>query len=103
MVLYIYGLHADDDNTIMYVGCSKNPAARLSQHICFARGGFRERPNAWIRSVIARGGNVVFSILEECSIDTASHIEESWIKRIRTQNPDLTNAAKYVYYRRRKA
>lgn len=90
--IYIYGLHAPGDCTIMYVGRTSNLALRVQQHVWEARLGKVNVPrNDWIRHLLAKKQNPIAVILESCNQEHAAEREYHWINRYRALNPGLKN------------
>lgn len=90
--VYVYGLHTEADETIMYVGCSVNPEKRLKQHLGLALQGYApKRLGAWLISCVEWGQTITFSVLESCKASEAQPVEEKWINKTRSVNPNLTN------------
>jgi hypothetical protein len=101
--VYVYGLHTDRDDTVMYVGCSVNPERRRKQHISDAllarRMGYDIRPvSAWILNQVDNGEPVAVSVLDSCKAVDATLAESNWIIKARSANPGLLNDKKAPAY-----
>ena len=92
MMSYIYGLHAPDDETIMYAGKTHHPRKRLVEHIAAARDGVSRPVYDWIRGLLLNGQMPTMVILEDVTSGGETRREAAWIKHLRSQNPLLTNA-----------
>lgn len=96
--VYIYGLHAPDDYTVMYVGSTLNPSARLSQHVSQPANVFEpvsqyhnSKKRKWIDDLLADGLRPEMVILEECTALNRDERENFWINYHGERNPELTN------------
>lgn len=91
-VIYIYGLHAPDDKTIMYVGRSKTPFVRLNHHVTESKLGKKPCPkNKWIASLLEQGKRPEIAILDICTPEEVVYREFKWIAAMRNINPSLKN------------
>ena len=90
-MVYIYGLHTDKDETIRYVGKTKNTRKRLTEHLCQSRyNNYKSTKEQWILSEIQKCNMIKLSIIEECNNDNWKVREIYWISKL----PHLTNASK---------
>lgn len=90
--IYIYGLHAPDDDTIMYVGKSKSPIRRLSTHIREAADvRSTGKKNEWLRGLIRQNITPMVKILDTCDDADAADVEFAWIQEHSRNNLGLTN------------
>lgn len=97
--VYVYGLHTEADKTIMYVGCSVNPQRRLRQHLGLAMQGYAPKAlGAWLRACVEWGQDIVVAVLESCEASEAPLVENQWIEKTRSANPELLNIRRYSPY-----
>lgn len=90
--VYIYGLHTESDNTVMYVGASVNPKKRCRQHISLARDGCAPKAlQSWIGGCIANHDVLTYTVLGTCAANDAAEEESAWIEAMRSNNPGLLN------------
>lgn len=90
--VYIYGVHTELDKTIVYVGCSVNPARRLGQHIGLAKQGYAPKAlGEWLIFRLEAGDEIVVSVLETCKASESPQAEMNWIDKVRDVNPGLFN------------
>jgi hypothetical protein len=89
----IYGLH-DGSGEIRYVGMTMGQLGeRRRAHRKVARKGDPTRRGAWIRSVLANGGDIVITQLArgDWTQSEAWELEREWIAKLRAEGNDLTN------------
>lgn len=91
MLMFIYGLHTDKDDTIFYVGKSKEPSRRLKQHISGAdpEGTKKERH---IYQLMEDGHQIKMKILESGLAKNMDGKEDLWVCNIRGQGVCLYNS-----------
>lgn len=88
---YIYILKCPIDGLIKYVGLTKNPKKRKSQHRCYSENTDRNfRYNSWKRKLKEVGQRPIFEIIEETQICNLSDREIYWISFYK-QNFDIFN------------
>jgi predicted GIY-YIG superfamily endonuclease len=86
----IYALIDPTDHRVCYVGQTRNPQARLAQHLSHRshRGG----KGAWIRSLEEKGHRPIMQILERVTDqETALAREQEWIRRFIERGMPLIN------------
>lgn len=89
----IYGLH-DGSGEIRYVGMTVGRLwERRSAHKKRARKDDPTRRGAWIREVLAGGGDIVIVQLARGDWTQAEawELEREWIAKLRAEGNDLTN------------
>lgn len=96
-VVTIYALCGPVSKKVRYIGkTSRSPQTRLCEHICGARNGRHDRPQAtwcanWISSLLGNGKKPLLLVLEECVKDWVAR-EQFWIRKYKRQGARLTNA-----------
>lgn len=101
--VYVYGLHTEGNELIMYIGCSTNPEKRLRQHLSDAllasKRGYHLRPlHVWIVSSVEGGDPVSFTVLGSCQANEGPERENEWIDKARAINPGLLNTTRRSPY-----
>jgi|WetSurMetagenome_2_1015567.scaffolds.fasta_scaffold274197_3 hypothetical protein len=75
----IYGLCDPRDGLIRYVGVTKNPAYRLSEHLRMpVKEGIAK--NTWIADLLSKELTPIFVFLEAVKEEDASACEQEWIE-----------------------
>lgn len=89
----IYGLYTNTNNTIRYVGKTKNTLEyRLAHHLSVAKkGNFKRHKDNWIRKEIENNNEIRIILLEECDEMSWEKKETFWIKKLKNKSK-LTNA-----------
>lgn len=82
----IYGLVDPDTGTVQYVGKSKNPKARFSQHICQAKKGSEYPVYKWLTPLVRSGRLPELRILETCLTKVWEEREQFWISHFGRDN-----------------
>ena len=92
--ILIYGLvDPRKPEDIRYVGKTRQRISRrLYGHITQAKNGNRTHKSAWIRRLIADNVLPVVVILEETTTENWAMAEKAWIKTLKDNGHDLTNA-----------
>jgi len=92
--VYIYGLHTDKDDTIMYVGKTVNKLkSRLYNHISKSKNG-KSKKDMWILESIKLGYKILIKKIEICDCNNWKEREIHWIDKLSKLNKSLTNSTK---------
>lgn len=87
MIIYIYALKDPETKQIRYIGRTKYPKQRLSEHHQIKRLKTKTHHNCWILSLLSRGVKAEIEILETCDENNWSEREKYWI----ANTSNLTN------------
>jgi hypothetical protein len=90
---FIYGLTSTIDDKIRYIGKSNDPKDRLRKHLYECRKNNEENKThkcCWIRSVIKKGEDIKYVVLEECEFNKWEETECKYINLYE----NLTNTSK---------
>jgi len=89
----IYALRDPRDQSLRYIGRTKNLRIRLGGHIAEARSGMDISPpkNAWIRELLDGGLKPGIIVVQCCSEDDAAERERFWIKHYAGMGYPLLN------------
>lgn len=96
MIAFVYALTDPSDGSTRWVGSTKCPDARMTQHLSRAQRARAENRRAkddWILDVKTRGGPV-FVVLEMLQGVTAKQrfaAERAWVDRVRAAGAPLLN------------
>jgi hypothetical protein len=93
--LYIYGLKDPRDGLIHYVGQTKRPERRLSEHLWLDRG--RGHKGKWIAELKVQGIRPEMIILSQVTRSEIDEEECLWIAKGRELGWPLTNVADRQY------
>lgn len=100
----IYGLAHPVTKQIHYVGLSRNPKARFSQHLCHAKKtDSRMVASKWIASLLAIDLRPELVILEEYQTEWKSEalaVESQWTEYCKAMGEPLLNKLSAHYWRR---
>jgi len=90
---FIYNLQDPRDGEIRYVGITKIPHNRLSQHKSESRTSYsNQNKNAWMADLLISGSVPKMNIIDLCESTDASSCEEAWIDYYRKQGCELLNS-----------
>ncbi len=93
--IHIYVLRDPRDRSIKYVGQTRYPAIRLSQHIsgAIARHSLcKNKKNIWIRELVRLEMRPIIEFVTTCkSVDGATEIENYLIRKFVAIGYDLVN------------
>lgn len=89
--LFIYVLRESGDKVVRYVGQTKNPQIRLSQHKQVADSQSKNATRRWIGGVLDRDGEIEIEVIEECECYDATERERYWLLYYRKKGHPLTN------------
>lgn len=94
----IYGLLDTRDGTIRYVGVTKNPQYRLSEHL---RMPVKEgaQKNAWIKGLLEAGLTPAFVFLDSVKEEVAAEREYFWVEHFQSLSPLYNYKLKKSYPR----
>lgn len=87
--IYIYALKDPRDDAVRYIGQSRDPQQRLSQHK--ADGSGNSKKSRWIRELRARGQSPILEVIEEATESEKHQRELWWIYEYLSKDADLTN------------
>lgn len=87
--VFIYALNCSAGRT-RYIGKTKNPRDRVSQHVCEARRETHHRA-CWIKSLGGLGVRPILEILDEVPEAEASFWEREYIRLYKALGFDLVN------------
>lgn len=90
--VYIYALTDPLDGAVCYVGRSKWPDARLSEH--YRRANLEL--TTWLAGLSNQGQEPTVLILEECTGEGMAEREQHWIDKMRQGGHRLLNACDAV-------
>lgn len=101
MIIYIYGLYSSADDTVRYVGRTKDIKRRLKDHTYYAmnpRYAVTDgHKNKWIRKTIKSGYKVLIKILETTTSDEQDEREIYWVSYFgRASLTNATDGGKYT-------
>lgn len=88
--IYIYALIGRDENDVRYIGQSKNPYVRLSQHRCLGSSESKLKKD-WIRALKNDGIQINMIILEKCRKEEGDFLERYYISLYKSWGFDLIN------------
>lgn len=87
---YIYLLSEPESLIPKYIGYSKNPKERYSNHLCV--GKEKSLKNSWIKSLKSKNLKPHLSIIDSCEdFDCINNLEIQWIKYFKEQGFILKN------------
>ncbi len=90
--VFIYGLFDPRNLELRYIGRTKHPASiRVSQHIHDAKKNNITHKDRWVNQLISEGLRPATEILEECTEDNWSEIEQAWIAECKKFGLNLVN------------
>jgi len=87
---YIYVLVDPNTDDIRYVGKSKNPQTRMTDHINGHGRGAKKY--MWVDSLVENNQKPLLRILEKCDESEVRERERYWIKYFNNMGFDLTNS-----------
>jgi hypothetical protein len=88
---FIYGLKEKGTDLIRYVGKSNNVKIRFRKHLVESKN-LNTHKDCWINSVLSKGGNIEYVIIEEVFFDDWPQKEIYWINKLSKAN-NLVNHA----------
>lgn len=88
-IVYIYSLSNPFDNTVKYIGKTKNPKRRLSEHL--TKKGLTCKKGKWIRLLLSQGIVPIMEILDEVHSTEINFYEQYWISQYRAWGFILLN------------
>lgn len=91
-MVFIYGLFDPRNLELRYIGRTKHSTnIRISQHIHEAKGSSNTHKSRWINQLLLDGLKPSAEILEECTEDNWSEIEQAWIAECKKFGLNLVN------------
>lgn len=91
MIGYIYMLRCPSDNSIKYIGLTKNPYKRKKSHRSYTNENRNWKYNLWKKYLKSINERAIFEIIEQVSVDMMSNREIYWIQYYKTLGIDLLN------------
>lgn len=76
-MFHVYHLIDPNDRAVRYIGKSRNPKARLAQHLADAAAADNTTKKRWIRQLVANGQKPVLIIAGSFSTDPLARAFES--------------------------
>jgi hypothetical protein len=90
MKIYIYILIDPETQQVRYVGKTKTPSRRYSQHISEC-SKIKSYKNNWILSLKNKGIKPEMVVIDECNFDNWIFLEQWYIELFKSWNFNLTN------------
>lgn len=87
--IWIYTLSDPRCGSIKYVGKTFRPKKRLYEHMTKIKSNTKKV--AWIKSLLKKGLEPIFDILEETDIENSDWLEIYWISQFKTWGFNLKN------------
>lgn len=92
MKIYIYTLSDPDSLQVRYVGKSKKPNNRYSQHLIDAKNNkYKCYKDNWIRSLLKTNKKPIIDIIDELESNDWEWLEQYWISQFKAWGFKLTN------------
>jgi len=95
---YVYALIDPSNGEIFYIGCTVNPATRLSLHISNSKTYqiSYNRKERRIREILAKGLKPELKILEETTVKDQRDREHYWLQKYIADGGDITNSVPVI-------
>jgi len=91
-IVFIYGLFDPRNLELRYIGRTKHPTyIRISQHVHEAKKNNTTHKDRWVNQLLLEGLRPSVEILEECTEDNWSEIEQVWIAECKRFGLNLVN------------
>lgn len=88
----IYGLYSTENNIIRYIGKANCPYSRFYSHLAEAKyTEIKTHKADWIRSVLKKGYELKYKILDICDLENWQIVEKEYIKN----NKDILKLTNY--------
>lgn len=101
VIVFIYKLIDPDSMEVRYIGQTKRPAERLTQH-CRPVEYLDSKLTRWLVRLRHQGQKPIMTVITETTAQTADDLEQYWIRYYRRRGCRLLNSRAEIPYSRTK-